>query len=435
MTPKLNPFYPNDPIPPSLFVGRQKEVNMLTRAMEQTIRGRPESILIVGPRASGKTSLALYAADKATSFSTRQGTNEESVLPVLVRCGGASSIYEICTRVIREVHDTAQGRGSSIVRLLRDAFKQFSINVGPLSLQIDAPERDVVENFHRLLRGVWNQRVQKQHGALQLLLDETDDIALSPAFPGFIKNTIESLQASPSANIQFVVNVVDERLPTIVKHHGSFPRIFHVANLLPLTSDEVGALIRRCLEDSPGMTCTDEFVTRLTIYSAGIPNYVHQFAHSAFEVDTDGTLDVDDLSLGATGTRTHRGAFDVLWEKHFQQRYSLDLVSPFKRKILHTMSLFDEPSLNREISSLYQEIFNEAPSSNLSVYLKYLINDGVVTRYGKSSPYTYDVSDPGFKVLLRFHPDANPQVYARIQNHMMREHFAQQAQRALNPAP
>ena len=95
--------------------------------------------------------------------------------------------------------------------------------------------------------------------------------------------------------------------------------------------------------------------------------------------------------------------------------------SAYKRKILHTLALLDEPAANGAISALYKEIFKEAPSSNITVFLTNMVNDGAITRFGKSSPYLYQLSDPLMKVLLRFYPGTNQKIYDRISNYMVQE--------------
>lgn len=167
------------------------------------------------------------------------------------------------------------------------------------------------------------------------------------------------------------------------------------------------------------VSTTSDFVGVLSALTAGIPNYVQQFCYDAFEADTDGTLGVNDLMHGAEGTKERRGSFQTLWEKHFQSRYTTDISSDYKRKILHCLTLFDDSVLSRDLATKYRAIFGEEPTSNISVYLKNLIGDGILVRFGRSSPYTYDFKDPAFKVLLRFYPGVNPKVFQQIQNHII----------------
>ena len=50
-----------------------------------------------------------------------------------------------------------------------------------------------------------------------------------------------------------------------------------------------------------------------------------------------------------------------------------------------------------------------------------MVQDGAIKRFGKASPYTYQIADPLLRVLLRFYPGTNPNIYSRIQNYMIKD--------------
>lgn len=301
-------------------------------------------------------------------------------------------------------------------------FEEVEIDAGYVKLKAKDPAANPTIDFPRVLKKIWNDKLSKKYGALQLLIDETDDLSTVEQFPGFIKNLIETVKERPVANIQLVVTVVDERLRIISGNHASFARVFHVVTLGPLSESELESVVQKCLSETQPKVEVDKAALRyLKLFTAGIPNYLHQFCHGAFEVDGDNNLSVDDILSGAHGTSEVRGAFDILWEKHFRQKYAEDMQSDYKRKILHTLSLKDEPASNGSIATLYKEIFKEAPSSNITVFLTNMVNDGAIKRFGKGSPYMYQVADPLMKVLLRFYPGTNQKIYDRIQNYMLSE--------------
>src|SRR5687768_8833618 len=57
---KINPFRPNSPIHPGMFVGRVKELQRLESALVQTKAGSPSNFMITGERGIGKSSLLNY---------------------------------------------------------------------------------------------------------------------------------------------------------------------------------------------------------------------------------------------------------------------------------------------------------------------------------------------------------------------------------------
>jgi hypothetical protein len=418
---RINPFYPNDPIPPSLFVGRAKEIGTIKRALSQTIGGRPESVLVIGTRGSGKTSLVQFASSLDEASALNEAEIGSKVVSVLVRCGGMKSIAEFCSACIDRIKGELETR-DKIWSAAKGIFDELEIDTGYVKLRTKDPSANPTIEFPKTLKKLWSTKLSAKHGALQLLVDETDDISTIVEFPGFIKNLIETIKERPVANIQLVVTIVDEKLSTVVSNHKSFPRVFHVATLGPLSESELEAVVRRCLNDStPRVSIRSDALRFLKVFTAGIPNYLQQFCHEAFDVDTNNSIDVMDVLNGAHGTDDVRGSFDILWEKHFKQMYTEDIKSPYKRKILHTLSLMEDPATNGQISALYQEIFSEKPSSNITVFLTNMVQDGALQRFGKASPYTYQIADPLLRVLLRFYPGTNQQIYERIQNYMIKD--------------
>lgn len=416
---KINPFYPNDPIPPNLFVGRNKEVNTIKRSLGQTLGGRPESVLVIGARGSGKTSLVQYASMLEADAALASDELGERTISVLVRCGGMTSISEFCTACIDKIKASLQTH-SKIWNAAKSLFEEVEIDTWYVKIKAKDPGSNPTTEFSRILKKIWNSQLAEKYGALQLLIDETDDISACPEFPGFIKNTVETIKERPIANIQLVITIVDEKLKTVVKNHESFPRIFHIVNLGPLSETELELVVNRCLADGTPKVAVDKFAIRfLKIFTAGIPNYLHQFCHEAFEVNTDDVIGIDDVFTGAHGTADILGSFAILWEKHFRQKYAEDMQSPYKRKILHVLSLMDEPASNGEISKLYREIFKEKPSSNITVYLSNMCQDGAIKRFGRGTPYMYQIADPRLRVLLRFFPGTNPEIYDRINDYML----------------
>lgn len=58
--PKINPFEPNSPINPAMFVGRLEELQVLKSCLIQTRADKPRSFMLTGERGIGKSSLLNY---------------------------------------------------------------------------------------------------------------------------------------------------------------------------------------------------------------------------------------------------------------------------------------------------------------------------------------------------------------------------------------
>lgn len=57
---RINPFQPNSPVFPSMFVGRLRELERLEYHLLQTRAGNPAGFMILGERGIGKSSLLQY---------------------------------------------------------------------------------------------------------------------------------------------------------------------------------------------------------------------------------------------------------------------------------------------------------------------------------------------------------------------------------------
>jgi Cdc6-like AAA superfamily ATPase len=57
---KINPFAPNSPAPPGMFVGRGAELLKLQSCFAQTKAGLPANFMVTGERGIGKSSLLNY---------------------------------------------------------------------------------------------------------------------------------------------------------------------------------------------------------------------------------------------------------------------------------------------------------------------------------------------------------------------------------------
>jgi hypothetical protein len=63
--PRVNPFRPNSPVSPGMFVGRVTELNKLESHLLQTRALQPVNFLLTGERGIGKTSLLDYIKNVA----------------------------------------------------------------------------------------------------------------------------------------------------------------------------------------------------------------------------------------------------------------------------------------------------------------------------------------------------------------------------------
>ena len=90
---------------------------------------------------------------------------------------------------------------------------------------------------------------------------------------------------------------------------------------------------------------TGDAATLLADMSEGYPHFLQQFGHCAFEVDSDDTIDVNDVTRGANDPN---GALDQLGKKYFNEMYYDKIGSHDYRKVLNVMAEFGDDWVSRQ---------------------------------------------------------------------------------------
>lgn len=135
---KVNPFHPDEPIPPKFFVGRRRQIETINAALNQTAAGSPQDVLVLGEKWLGKSSLANYASEVA-----RRGKEYHLIgctfNAVTCRLGACRTLDEICVTVINGLHRRIQNGLRETVKGWLSAINGLS--VGPFGLQFNAQGR------------------------------------------------------------------------------------------------------------------------------------------------------------------------------------------------------------------------------------------------------------------------------------------------------
>lgn len=401
---RLNPFQPDAPVRPSLFTGRRAELQTIHQSVLDTLRGRASHVLIVGERGMGKTSLANYLTDFATSPELTEAAGGVTAPAVLfVSLGFSPTVPEVCAAILNEAYRWAR-RDQSLLRWFREELRQLEgLEIGFFGVSIAAKQGqsstalphafpDALEAVFERMGGI---------GGLIILLDETEAIATDPAFPGFMKSLLEVLGARKLGTIQFVMTTTPEGRDRMTQTHESFPRLFRHVRINPLSNDEVEDLVARALQEGlPRKEATPAFLKMIADMASGIPGFVHELGRAAFDVDRNGILDLDDLADGILGTDTVVGALSMLEQRHFHERYSKKVLSNSYREILHAIAELERD----EVSTA--EIRDRCPqigAGQINTYLARMADRGVVVRVeGKKG--IYKLPDQMFKVFLRMKP-------------------------------
>jgi hypothetical protein len=121
--------------------------------------------------------------------------------------------------------------------------------------------------------------------------------------------------------------------------HESSPRIFRIMSLKPLEPRERESVLESGLEEAVvkngfPITISDEAKRLISNLSEGYPHFLQEFAHCAFEEDSDNVIDRSDV---AKSLYRENGAFDQLGRKYFDQFYTAPYSDDY-RKVLDIMA-------------------------------------------------------------------------------------------------
>jgi hypothetical protein len=156
-------------------------------------------------------------------------------------------------------------------------------------------------------------------------------------------------------------------LPSVIQKlkqsHESSARLFTILNLEPLSTPERLRVVQIGLGEAESkngfeVTITDDAIDMLSELSEGYPNFVQQFAYSAFEADTDNCIDIEDVRRGAYG---ESGALAQLGLKYFNEMYHTKIASEDYRKVLNAMATHGDEWVSR------REIIQESEVTETSV--------------------------------------------------------------------
>jgi len=285
-----SPFYPGQPVPVELFVGRKEAIGRIERALSQVALGKPGAVFITGEYGIGKSSLAGYIRYVAEK--------EFKIFGAHTLLGGASSVEEVATRTVEAILRSGaydQTWTESVRNALsKYAGKQelFGFSINFEALRSDGPT--LSRGFLPMLRGVYERTQQQGAKGLLLILDEINGITGDPQFSHFIKGLVdENALSRPPLPLLIVFCGVEERRKEMIENHPPIERIFDIAEIKPMDDEEMRRFFTEAFA-SQEIKVDKEALDTLTHYSAGYPKVMHILGDAAFWIDKDGVVDKTD---------------------------------------------------------------------------------------------------------------------------------------------
>ena len=334
-----SPFYPGQPVPVELFVGRAKQIDrIMNRAVAQVSAGKPIAVFVQGEYGIGKSSIAGFVQWIAEKHEALHG--------IYAPLGGARELSDVAVTVLEATLRSGafDPKRSEKVRnwLAKYIGRQelFGFTLNAEALRKDAPS--LATPFGML--GFLTETVErlKDDGikGIFLVLDEINGITENPQFANFIKGLVDTnaLSSKPLPLLLMLCGV-EERRRQMIQKHQPVDRIFDVIEIESMDVKEMEAFFQRAF-DSVSMPVAPSAMSILTQYSAGFPKIMHLVGDAAFWIDRDGIIKQAD-ALTAVFL-----AAEEVGKKYVDQQVYRALRSPDYKSILAKIGKMDPDTMS-----------------------------------------------------------------------------------------
>ena len=288
-----SPFYPGQPVPVNLFVGRSAQIDrIMNRGVGQVSEGKPVAMYVQGEYGIGKSSIAgfvQYLAEK-----------EHGLHGIFAPLGGANNLTEMAAAVVEATLRSGafDPKVSEKIHnwLARYIGKQelFGVTLNADALKKDAPKLASHFGMLEFLSQVRTHLKENGVRGVFLVLDEINGITADPKFAHFLKSLVDSnALAREPLPLLLMICGVEERRREMIQRHQPVDRIFDVIEINPMTKGEMEEFFRRAF-DSVQTSIDEPAMDLLTYYSAGFPKIMHMVGDAAYWIDRDAAIDKTD---------------------------------------------------------------------------------------------------------------------------------------------
>lgn len=283
-----SPFYPGQPIPVDLFVGRVEQINhILIRGVGQVKEGKPVTIYVQGEYGIGKSSIA--------GFLQWVAEKEHGLFAVYAPLGGAENLDDVGAAIL-EATVRAGGLDPKRAEKVRGWLAKyigeqslFGITIHAEALRKDAPEiaAGILPFLGQLLERLKEDGIK----GLFLVLDEVNGIAKNPRFAHFIKGLVDTNAMSEKPlPLLLMLCGVEERRRDLIRQHQPVDRIFDVVEIGRMTDDEMRVFFSKAF-DSVHIKVSPEAMQSMVNHAGGFPKIMHLVGDAAYWIDQDSFID------------------------------------------------------------------------------------------------------------------------------------------------
>lgn len=345
---KINPFKPNSPVSAGMFAGRINEIKLLEQALHQTKHDQPSNFLITGERGIGKSSLMMILKDFSSGKIETLDHGRFNFLTINIVISERMSLLTFIKLIERNLKREL-GKVEAIRSFMNstwDFVQRIKImDSGVDQLDVTEDSDLVINDFSYSLSETCNRIINPEKGedkkdGIVFIIDEADNACDDLHIGYFFKVVTELLQQNGCQNIMFIVVGLPEISAKLAKSHESSLRIFNHIRVKELNPTDRFYVIDKGLEEGNRINEVKTSISEgakqhISTLSEGYPHFIQQFAHTAFEYNTDGEISSEDVLEGAF---KDGGAIDAIGSRYYASDFHSKIKSDEYRQVLGIMA-------------------------------------------------------------------------------------------------
>ncbi|MBI1884243.1 MAG: ATP-binding protein [Chlamydiae bacterium] len=286
-----SPFYPGQPVPIELFVGRMKQIeHIINRGVRQVEAGKPITLYVQGEYGIGKSSIA--------SFVQWLAEKEHKLHGIYAPLGAAENLDDVGAAILEATLRSGAFDPNRSERIRKWLAKYigdqslFGVTIHTEALKKEAPT--VAKGLLPFLLEAYSRLKDTGITGIFLILDEINGITSNPKFSHFIKGIVDTNAVSREPlPLLFMLCGVEEKRREMIKNHQPIDRIFDVVEINPMAEEETKEFFRKAFE-SVQTKILPEALDTLAHYSAGFPKIMHLVGDAAYWIDRNGVISKED---------------------------------------------------------------------------------------------------------------------------------------------
>ncbi|MDX2226636.1 MAG: ATP-binding protein [Verrucomicrobiae bacterium] len=378
-----SPFYPGQPVPVELFVGRRHQIDRLEeRAIGQVKAGKPVAVFVQGEYGIGKSSIAQYLQWVAE--------REYGLHSIYATLGGVKNLQEVAENIL-----TATVRSGVFNPSRSEAIRNwmakyigkqelFGLSLNLEALRADAPRLSQASDLLDFLAQVQVRLAEDKVRGIFLVLDEINGIASNPEFAHFLKGLIEAnSRRKPPLPLLLMLCGVEERRRDLIRCHQPIDRIFDVVEIERMKAEEMRSFFINAFE-SVRVKVHDDALAKLCEYSAGFPKIMHEVGDQAFWINQDEVIDI------AESTDAVYAAASEVGRKYVDQQIYKALQSKDYKNFLNKIAGFGPDEMTFTKGQIEKNL-NTDQKKKLNNFLQKMKKLNVIKSGDASGEYEFNV--------------------------------------------